>query len=432
MGKYNVIPTILAARAENRATEEQNYIAQRRKVKDAQEDRTTGLANAAQDERLQKYGAQGYDTTNLGQIEGIQQRKDLHPAEVEQAGLRTTGMKTANDASAFQLGEAQAESARAGAGRLYSAMQAAGVKDRATANAWLAAQSPEGLQKITGQPTDPAKVPMLLDQLDSAPGGFEAGLRAQRQAMGTPERYRQIVTGIDPKTGKPVMKAISEDQAPGDIGVNPDDRDHDLDMEAKRLANEQARANIKYTNERTRGGAAGTKATPEEQAAKLDALMFSIGDTKTILGDASRSGAITNDQGDFVGNLFTGDNPAGRFIGNLTGDPKETLRTQLDNKAQALLNALIHMDGSTSSRLFDSNSEKQGWLDALGVKGSYQARLKAIEDFERLAQSRMKDPRRLNRAPLDSDQPKQQQQQAPAPGLSENEDGSYTWSPGTD
>lgn len=430
MGKYNVIGSFIAGQEARRAADEQNYISERRKIEDPLKDKQASRVDAARQGLVDQYGVQAGDPTSYGQVRGTQRADDLHPAEVEQAGLRTTGMKLSNegqqignDAAAFKAAEAEKLAAREGMGRLYAAMGAAGVNDRATANAWLAAQTPENLQRITGQPTDPAKIPQLLDQLDAAPEGFEAGLRAQRTALGNPEKFRQIITGM--KDGKPVYEAISDEQAPGTLDVRPGGPNDDLERQL-------LQAQIGQAN---RANQPKGVVSPEDQAAKLDSLLFSIGDMKTVLGEASRSGAITNDQGDFVSNLFSGDNPAGRFVGQLTGDPKETLRTQIDNKATALLNALIHMDGSTSSRLFDSNAEKDLWLRSLGVGGSYQARLKAVEDFERLAKARMADPRRAGRAPLDAAGPAQQEQPTAQVGggnLQQRQDGVFVWTPGTD
>lgn len=406
---YNIWPTAIAVDTNKRAREEQNYIAQRRTVEDAREDETAKLSDAARAERIQTYGAQGYDTVNLGQTEGIQQRRELHPGAVEQQGAtlestradtKQTGVQTAG-MEADNVAEA-GKREREAAVRMLDAIEASG----ATSVQEIAQRIPPAMAAQLG--TDPAKLPQLFEVLGQAPD-LPTALKAMRDGLMGQETVTGTVTGIGPD-GKPMFFNTGSRDKPGAVsGVAPDDRMFALNREGKALSNDYIRAQTGYMNERSRGGAAGAdKQTPEQIAAAADALQGTINDMRTQLNAAVQSGAITSTgpDSDIVTNLFSGDNPVGRFIGGLTGDPKEGQRKTIDDTATMLLTSLINSPGM-SSRLFDSNAEKDTWTAMLGKSGSYEARMEAINKFERFAQARLADPARIGRPPLGA---------APTPG----------------
>ncbi len=406
---YNIWPTAIAVDTNKRAREEQNYIAQRRTVEDAREDETAKLSDAARAERIATYGAQGYDTVNLGQTEGIEQRRQLHPGAVEQQGATLESTRAGTKQTTVQTEGMVADNAaeagqreREAAVRMLDAIEASG----ATTVQEIAQRIPPAMAAQLG--TDPQKLPQLFEVLAQAPD-LATGLKAMRDGLMGQETVTGTVTGIGPD-GKPTFYNTGSRDKPGAVaGVKPDDRMFGLDAEGKRLSNEYIKAQTGYMNERSRGGAAADAAqTPEQAAAAADALQGTINDMRTQLNDAVASGAITSSgpDADPIANLFSGDNPAGRFIGALTGDPKEGQRKMIDDTATMLLTSLINSPGM-SSRLFDSNAEKDTWTAMLGKSGSYEARMEAINKFERFAQARLADPNRIGRPALTA---------TPAPG----------------
>jgi len=427
MGKYNVIPTIIAAKNEQRAQDEQNYIATRRTVKDKREDELAGLSDAARAERISKYGAQGYDTTNLGQTEGIDQRRQLLPGVIEQQGLTTESLRTSNEQADVNLEDSKGDAAakigqreREAAMRTLDAIEASG----ATTVQEIAQLIPPAMMAQLG--TDPAKAPQLFETLGKFPD-LKTGINALRDGLSGQEKVTSTVTGIGPD-GKPVLFGIGDRQKPGVVeGVRPGGPNDDLN---RQLLAAQVEATKALANQRNTPKGAGADQTPEQAAAAGQALLDTIGDMKTQLNGALQSGAITSDRTDPITNMFSGDNPAGRFIAGLTGDPKETQRKQIDDTATMLLTSLINSPGM-SSRLFDSNAEKDTWTAMLGKTGSYEARIEAINKFERFAAARLADPSRIGRADPSTPAPTQS---APVAGgnLSQRQDGVYVWTPGTD
>lgn len=88
--------------------------------------------------------------------------------------------------------------------------------------------------------------------------------------------------------------------------------------------------------------------------------------------------AIPSSKNDMITNVLTGDNPVGRFIGDLTGSEKEEARKNLDVSVSKLMTTFMQQN-DLGARMFDTQPEKEYWQSPLGVTGTVESRIKAVD-----------------------------------------------------
>jgi len=419
---YNVMDDFRSGRAARQESNNQNYIADRRAIEDPYKDAELKRVNDARNALVAK-GVEFGDPDAARTVQTTQFEAQKQPGELAQQAATLDQTKATTDETKVDTTKKIGDETRAAALRGLDAMEALNPKDVAD----LAQRFTPSMAASLG--INPQAFPQLLEMAKQFPD-MPTFFKSMRDGFMGQEKVTGTISGYDAQ-GKPItINQGDRDKA----GVIPgfstvDQRAAD---DAHRLSVASAEATRALGVQRLTGKPGAT--TPEQAAAQEVALFSTIDDMRNQLNTAVQSGAIPNSDTDVISNLWTGDNPIGRFIGSLTGDKKEEMRRTIDDTTTMLLTNIINAPGM-SSRLFDTEGEKKMWRDMLGGGGSYGARWAAIDKFQRWAEARLADPSRLGREDV-SNAPTggATTQQPPVAGgnLQERADGVYQWTPGTD
>lgn len=370
---YNVMDDFRAGRQARQAADEQNYIQERRALEDPFKDRELKRTDDARAALVAKNGVEAGDPTAYGQVEGINQRRELHPtavkqadATLEQTGVETTGMRQDNTK---QLGD----EARAAGLRTLALMQ----------NSPDPTRIPPAVIAEAG--TNPASYANLVKMWADAPDKDQF-YKAIRGSLEGPEKVTGTISGYDSK-GKPVtVKQGSFDQAgPMDNFSTVDEQKRESDektaQEQRSLTRAQAQRAL------TPPGSAG-KISPQDRAAAIVRVGRLADDTLSLIAEATRNGWFPGEQQD-------GFTRAGAMAANNTGivgemwqglmDPKAaTLRSTIKTNTAALLREYVKALGITGGSI-NSNFELQNIQQVINNAGSSgEAQLAAMQQVKEM------------------------------------------------
>lgn len=436
MGKYNVIGSFMQGQEGRRAADEANYIAQRRAIVDPRTDRQAADLEAARAANIAKYGVQAADPTSLGQLEGIQDRRDLKPGVMEQQGLTTESMKLGNAGQGLSNTSTQLSNegvidarARDAASRTLDAIEESG----ATTVQEIAQRIPPAVMASFG--TDPAKVPQLLETLASFPD-LKTGIAAMRDGLLGNEKVTATLTGMGPD-GKPIYFNQGDRASTGAVqGVTPGGPNDDLN---RQLLAAQVEATRALANQRNTPAApkAGTKTPEQMQQAAARATML-IDDAMALVAEGARKGYIPSNAQDGMtrGGAQAAQLPIiGPLVQGVVSPEAQTLRDQITSKTNALLREYTQAMGIMSTSI-NSNFELQNIQSIIDNAGaSAETRLEALATVKQL----LSDPQFATRVLAAEGAAAAPATGQPAPAvpvaggnLAQRQDGVYVWTPGTD
>jgi hypothetical protein len=377
MGEFNVIPTLISARQERRAQEEANYLNQRRKVEDPRNDALANDVTAARAVNVGKYGIQAADPVTYGQLEGIAQRKERHPYMLEGDKLAVEQNRQTIDHAEEDQGVAMDEVQRASAGRALAGLANSGAATPEDAVQYFAKLRPEELASLD---MTSEEIPQLVEMLGQF-GDIQQGVAAMRHRLGTPDRIKQVVTGLD-ANGKPVNYGVGDDQAPGALPVSPDDRLFGLekaqleaDINASRaLAGQRSRSN---TGKGT-GGADG------DAVSSVNSLRYQIANMRDLLDEAKRTSTFTDQGGDADTNIGAAiaNSAPGRFFQGAFATEQEEIRKNLSASAGQFAQS-FRQASDMGVRMLDTEKEYARFIEIINDPGSpIQSQYAALDRLE--------------------------------------------------
>lgn len=373
MGKYNVIPTIISVKEDRRAQDEANYISQRRAIEDPRADRQANRVDAARQAGIDQYGVLAGDPTSYGQLEGITQRKELHPLEVEGKQASNESTRTTTEGNKADNAAKLDARAREAASRTLDAIDASGAQTVAD----VAQKFPPAVLAQLG--TDPAKFPDLLKHLQEYPD-LKTGIKTLRDGLLGAEKVDSIQTGL--VDGKPVMYGVGERQAPGVLPVAPDDRMHGLNVQAKEaeIAAARALANQRNTPKPGKGAAVRDPKAVERVNSLVDEAMG-------LVAEGARKGYIPSEQQDQVtrGGAQAAQTPViGPLVQGLVAPEAQTTRDKITGTTNAILREYVKAMGIGVGSI-NSNFELQNIQSIIDNAGSSaEARLRSLARVKEL------------------------------------------------
>jgi hypothetical protein len=219
----------------------------------------------------------------------------------------------------------------------------------------LAATAPQGM--------------ITPEEMALAAGGYEA---ISRGLQGAPD-IKQVIT-----TDNRALKTVNADGSVTDLGETGYADPLDAAYKQAQIDATNALAADRRAND--------GKGTGDNEILGTLAL---VDQALNQIEEGKKAGALkTNDKG-AVGNILSGDNPIGRTWGEWTGDSNESKRQIIDQTAAALLSSFVSMSENMSSKMFDSNAEKELWMQQFGKSGTSETREEALRKFRIHAASRL-------------------------------------------